>query len=55
MQVTGLKEVLGGVEAILSVLALGKIMSSGLNLPNKANYLSSGDLEKCSSTGVYTH
>ena len=69
--VTGLNEVLGGVDAIfkindvlgiiskmmhfsdvLGVMASILIVSSGVNLPN---YLSSEDLEKCSSTGVYLH
>ena len=37
---------------VLGVTASILITSSGVNLPN---YLSSGDLEKSSSTGVYPH
>ena len=37
---------------VLGVITSILIASSGVNLPN---YLSSGDLEKCSSTGVYLH
>ena len=37
---------------VLGVTASILITSSGVNLPN---YLSSGELEKCSSTGVYPY